>query len=212
MKKEEVLRGLREGRVVAVVRAENVDTALKTAEACLKGGIRAIELTFTVPEAHKLLSELRSRFNESELLLGAGTVLDPETARIAILEGASYIVAPCLNKETMRLCNRYRVPCMPGAMSIADIVAALECGADVVKIFPGEFLGPAFVKAAKGPLPQAELMPTGGVSLENIAEWIKAGVFAVGVGGKLTEGAKKGDFASVEARARELIAAAKAAG
>ena len=212
MKKEEVLRGLREGRVVAVVRAENVDTALKTAEACLKGGIRAIELTFTVPEAHKLLSELRSRFNESELLLGAGTVLDPETARIAILEGASYIVAPCLNKETMRLCNRYRVPCMPGAMSIADIVAALECGADVVKIFPGEFLGPAFVKAAKVPLPQAELMPTGGVSLENIAEWIKAGVFAVGVGGKLTEGAKKGDFASVEARARELIAAAKAAG
>jgi 2-dehydro-3-deoxyphosphogluconate aldolase/(4S)-4-hydroxy-2-oxoglutarate aldolase len=210
MKKEEVLEGLREGRVVAVVRAENVDTALKTAEACLKGGIRAIELTFTVPQAHKLLSELRSRFDEAELLLGAGTVLDPETARIAILEGASYIVAPCLNKETMRLCNRYRVPCMPGAMSIADIVAALECGADVVKIFPGEFLGPAFIKAAKGPLPQAELMPTGGVSLENIGDWFKAGVFAVGVGGKLTEGAKKGDFASVEARARELVAAAKA--
>ena len=131
--------------------------------------------------------------------------------RAAALEGASYVVSPCLNEETIRLCNRYRVPCLPGAMTIREVVMCLEAGAEVVKLFPGELFGPAFITAIKGPLPQAKIMPTGGVSLENAAEWIKAVAFALGVGGKLTAGAKTGDYASVTKTARDFVDAIAAA-
>jgi 2-dehydro-3-deoxyphosphogluconate aldolase/(4S)-4-hydroxy-2-oxoglutarate aldolase len=141
-----------------------------------------------------------------DIVLGAGTVLDPETARVAILAGAEYIVSPSLNPETARLCNRYQIPYLPGAGSIRDVVEALECGADIIKAFPGEILGPAFVKAVRGPLPQASLMPTGGVSLENVEEWIEAGSIAVGVGGNLTAGAKKGDFQAITDLAQKFVA------
>ncbi|MFL6257185.1 MAG: bifunctional 2-keto-4-hydroxyglutarate aldolase/2-keto-3-deoxy-6-phosphogluconate aldolase, partial [Pyrinomonadaceae bacterium] len=134
-----------------------------------------------------------------------GTVLDPETARIAILSGAAYIVSPSLNPETVRLCNRYQVPVMPGAMSIRDVLEAMELGADVVKLFPGEAFGPSIIKAIRGPLPQAPLMPTGGVDLSNVAEWIGAGAVAVGAGGSLTGGAKTGDFDSITKTARAFI-------
>lgn len=132
-------------------------------------------------------------------------VLDPETARIAILAGAQFVVSPSLNPDTARLCNRYQVPYMPGAGTIGDIVQAMECGADIIKVFPGESLGPAFVKAVKGPLPQAALMPTGGVGLENVGEWIRAGCVALGVGGNLTAGAKKGDFQSITDLAKQFV-------
>jgi 2-dehydro-3-deoxyphosphogluconate aldolase/(4S)-4-hydroxy-2-oxoglutarate aldolase len=207
MRKETILAGIEAAGIVAIVRTDSGDKAAAIAEACLAGGVNAIELTFTVPRAHEVLGALRKRYSSDRILLGAGTVLDPETARIAILEGADYIVSPSFNPDTVRLCNRYRVACMPGAMTIREIIEAMEAGADVIKVFPGETLGPTFIKAVKAPLPQAVLIPTGGVGVDNVAEWIKAGVAAVGVGGKLIEGAKTGDYASVTRTAKAFVEA-----
>ena len=203
--KLKVLGKIVESGLVAVVRAENSDQAARIAEACARGGVAAIEITFTVPGAAVVIEDLAKKCKSDEILLGAGTVLDPETARAAILAGAQFVVSPSLNVETARLCNRYQVPYMPGAGTVREVVEAMEYGADIVKIFPGESLGPAFVKAVKGALPQVSLMPTGGVSLENVAEWIKAGCVAVGVGGNLTSGAKKGDFQAITDLARQFI-------
>jgi len=206
-----VLQKLMQSGVVAVVRAENSEQAIKITEACMKGGIAAIEITFTIPEAAQVIADLRKAYSPEEMIIGAGTVLDPETARIAILAGAQYIVSPSLNLETVKLCNRYQVPVMPGAMTIAEVIAAMEAGADIVKIFPGDAFGPSFIKAIKGPIPQAPLMPTGGVNLENVGEWIKAGCVAVGIGGNLTAGAKIGDYHSIEEIAKQFIGKVRAA-
>lgn len=135
---------------MAVIRAENEDKAVRITEACLKGGVAAIEITFTVPGAHKVIESLANRFSNEQIILGAGTVLDPETARIAILSGASYIVSPSLNLDTVKLCNRYRIACMPGAMTIREVIECLESGADIIKIFPGELFGPKIIKSIKG--------------------------------------------------------------
>ncbi len=204
MSKVEVLHKIVACGLVAVIRAENPEQAAHIADACALGGITALEITFTVPGATGVIEHLAKKCSK-EILLGAGTVLDPETARIAILAGAQFVVSPALNPETARLCNRYQVPYMPGAATIGEVIAAMECGADIVKVFPGEILGPAFVKAVKGPLPQAQLMPTGGVNLENVAQWINAGAVAIGVGGNLTAGAKSGDFASITHIARQFV-------
>jgi len=206
-----VLQKLMQSGVVAVVRAQNSEQAIKITEACMKGGIAAIEITFTIPEAAQVIADLRKAYSPEEMIIGAGTVLDPETARIAILAGAQYIVSPSLNLETVKLCNRYQVPVMPGAMTIAEVIAAMEAGADIVKIFPGDAFGPSFIKAIKGPIPQAPLMPTGGVNLENVGEWIKAGCVAVGIGGNLTAGAKTGDYQSIEEIAKQFIGKVRAA-
>ena len=202
--KIEVLGKITAAGLVAVIRAESSDQASRIAEACANGGVAALEITFTVPGASAVIEHL-AKNSKCEILLGAGTVLDPETARIAILAGAQFVVSPALNPETARLCNRYQVPYMPGAGTVGDVIKAMECGADIVKVFPGEILGPAFVKAVKGPLPQAHLMPTGGVNLENVGEWIDAGAVAVGVGGNLTAGAKNGDFTSITRIARQFV-------
>lgn len=200
----EVYKQIITSGLVAVIRAESPDQAANIADACALGGVAALEITFTVPGASGVIENLAKKCS-SQILLGAGTVLDPETARIAILAGAQFVVSPSLNSETARLCNRYQVPYMPGAATIREVVEAMECGADIVKVFPGEILGPAFVKAVKGPLPQAQLMPTGGVSLENVSDWIKAGSVALGVGGNLTAGAKTGDFPSITRLARQFV-------
>jgi len=205
MKKEQVITRIRETGLVAVVRAENEDMALRITEACMEGGVPAIEITFTVPGAHKVIETLANRFTDEQIILGAGTVLDPETARIAILSGAKYVVSPCFNPETVRLCNRYRIACMPGAVSIREVIDCMEAGADIIKIFPGELFGPQIIKAIKGPVPQAELMPTGGVSIENAADWIKAGAVALGAGSSLTAGAKTGDYAKITEAAKQFI-------
>jgi len=191
---------------VAIVRASDSDRALRIVEACLEGGATAIEITFTVPGAARVIENLASRFSPAQLALGAGTVLDPETARIAILAGAQFIVSPFLSIATAKLCNRYRIPYLPGAGTIREIVEAMEAGADIIKVFPGETLGPAFVKAARAPLPHAPLMPTGGVNLDNAAQWIEAGSVALGIGGNLTAGGKTGDFQSITDLARRFIA------
>lgn len=191
--------------VVAVVRAETTDIAEKIARACLAGGIPAIEITFTVPNADKVISVLRSQFSPEELILGAGTVLDSETARMAILAGAEFIVGPNFDLDTAKLCNRYQVPYMAGCMTPTEVITALEAGTDIIKIFPGNLFGPKIIKALKGPLPQAPLMPTGGVNLDNVQEWIRNGCVAVGVGSELTKGAKTGDFALVTDTARQFV-------
>jgi 2-dehydro-3-deoxyphosphogluconate aldolase / (4S)-4-hydroxy-2-oxoglutarate aldolase len=205
MLKLKVLGKVIESGLVAIVRTNSSDQALRIAEACARGGAAAIEITFTVPGATVVIEDLAKEYASGEILIGAGTVLDPETARIAILAGAQYIVSPSVSFETARLCNRYQIPYMPGASTMREIVDAMESGADVVKLFPGETLGPAFVKAVKGPLPQASLMPTGGVSVDNVAEWIKAGAVAVGVGGSLTAGAQSGNFQLIADTAKQFI-------
>ena len=191
--------------LVAVIRAESCEQARRIADACAEGGVSALEITFTVPAAAGVIEGLAKSFPAEQIQIGAGTVLDPETARIAILAGAQFVVSPCLNLETARLSNRYQIPYVPGAGSVREVVEAMESGAGIVKVFPGEVLGPAFVKAVRGPLPQAPLMPTGGVSLENAKAWIEAGCVALGVGGNLTAGAKTGDYASITRLARRFI-------
>ena len=203
--KLEILQRLTSVGLVAVVRAESGDQAIRICEALLEGGCPALEVTFTVPGAHRVIEALAARYQPSELILGAGTVLDPETARIAILSGATYVVSPSLNVETVRLCNRYQVPIMPGAMTIRDVIEAMEVGADIIKVFPGEAFGPGFIKSIKGPLPQAPLMPTGGVDVGNVGEWIAAGAVAVGAGSSLIGAAKSGDYDKITRTAKEFI-------
>jgi 2-dehydro-3-deoxyphosphogluconate aldolase/(4S)-4-hydroxy-2-oxoglutarate aldolase len=195
--------------LVAVIRASSADQAAQIADACVTGGIQALEVTYTVPDATAAIASLAKRYASAQVAVGAGTVLDPETARAAILAGAQFIVSPGSDAATARLCRRYQVPYLPGAATPTEIIRALEDGADIVKVFPGEILGPAFVKAVRGPLPQAPLMPTGGVSVDNAAQWIAAGCVALGVGGELTRGAADGN--AISERARELLAAIRKA-
>ena len=211
MEKYQVLNKLTECGLVAVVRAKDEAEAIKIADACLEGGCTGIELTFTVPGAHKVIEALANKYNNGEMMLGAGTVLDSETARIAILSGANYIVSPGFNEASAKLCGRYQVPYMPGCMTVTEVITAMEAGVDVCKIFPADLYGPAIIKDIKGPLPQAKLMPTGGVDVSNVDKWIKAGAVAVGAGSSLTAGAKTGDYAAITATAKEFIAKIKEA-
>lgn len=212
MDKETVIAKIREIGVVAVIRGKDAEDGVKIAEACIKGGVTAIEVAFTTPRAHETIQILVDKYKDNkDVVIGAGTVLDPETARIAILAGAEFVVSPALNVDTIRLCNRYRVAVMPGTTTLDGVVTALEAGADIIKIFPGEIVGMKMIKAIKGPLPQAQLMPTGGVTIENVGEWLAAGCVAVGAGGSLTGAASKGDFATVTANAVKFVAAVKAA-
>ena len=194
--------------LVAVIRASSAEQAARIADACVEGGIQALEVTFTVPNATTAIAELSKRYTQAQVAVGAGTVLDPETARAAILAGATFVVSPSSDAATARLCRRYQVPYLPGAGTATEIVRALEDGADIVKVFPGEVLGPAFVKGVRGPLPQAPLMPTGGVSVDTAEAWIRAGCVALGVGGELTKG---DDPAAISSRARDLLAAIRKA-
>ena len=205
MKKEQVLSKLRQCGLVAVVRARDGEDALRIAEACIKGGCAGIELTYTTPGVNAIIERMAAEYAGSGFIIGAGTVMDPETARMAILAGAQYVVSPYFNADTVRLCNRYRVACMPGAMSIAEVVAGMEAGADIIKVFPGELFGPRILQSIHGPIPQAELMPTGGVSVDNVAQWIKAGAVAVGAGGSLTAGAKTGNYQQITDTARRFV-------
>lgn len=209
MIKHEVLNKIQNVGVVAVVRAESGEQAIKISRACLEGGISAIELTFTVPNADQVIRTLNQNFKSDELILGAGTVLDAKTAQLAIDAGATYIVSPGFDLETAELCKRLNVPYMPGCLTITEMLTALKAGVEVVKLFPGSAFGPSYVKAVKGPLPHIKIMPTGGVSLDNVHEWIANGVVAVGVGGELTGPAKKGDYEGVKQNAKAFVDAVK---
>ncbi len=190
MKKYETLSKIEKVGIIAVVRANSSNEAKKIALACMDGGINSIEITFTVPGAYKVIESLTKDFG-GNLLVGAGTVLDSETARLAILMGAKYIVSPAFDDATARLCNRYKIPYIAGCMTVTEMIKAMEAGTDIIKVFPGNTVRPSFISAIRGPFPQALLMPTGGVNLDNVEEWIKNGCIAVGVGGSLTKGSKE---------------------
>jgi 2-dehydro-3-deoxyphosphogluconate aldolase / (4S)-4-hydroxy-2-oxoglutarate aldolase len=218
MKKIKLVQQVVQEGVVAVLRGNTPEEVVEMAEQAIEGGIKVIEITMTVPFALRAIEDLAKKYSSTAkdpskyAIIGVGTVLDPETARAAILSGSEFVVGPSLNPATVQLCNRYRVPILPGVMTIQEIQTALELGVDIVKLFPGNLFSPAMIKAIKGPLPQANVMPTGGVSLSNLGEWIKAGASAVGIGSDLTTDAvKTGDFSLIAKKSAEYVAAFKAA-
>ena len=190
--------------LVAIIRAPSGDQLVDVARALLDGGIDVIEVTFTVPGAVRILEQVRKELGDS-VLLGAGTVLDPETARTAILAGAEFIVSPIVNTSVIEMCNRYSAAVMPGALTPTEVMTAWDAGADVIKIFPANIGGPGYLKALHGPLPQVKLMPTGGVNLQTLESYFQAGACAVGLGSSLVtrEALAKGDLQAI----RDLAAA-----
>lgn len=212
MKRIATIQKITQSGVVAVIRADSEEQGIKIVDAVKKGGVNALEVTMTVPGAIDIIKKIVDKYKDDEdVIIGAGTVLDPETARACILAGAEYIVSPSLNIDTIKLCNRYRIPIMPGVMTITEAITAMEYGVEIIKVFPGNAFGPSIIKAFKGPVPQGNFMPTGGVNLDNIKDWIAAGAVAVGTGSDLTKGAKTGDYDLVTQTAEKFVAAAKAA-
>jgi 2-dehydro-3-deoxyphosphogluconate aldolase/(4S)-4-hydroxy-2-oxoglutarate aldolase len=209
MTKQNLVDRIRDSGIIAIMRASSSDQLMAAAEAVLAGGVNAIEVTLTTPGALSVVEQAVKTFGDA-VLFGVGTVLDSESARAAIFAGAQFIVSPTLKLETIALCKRYSVPVLPGAYTPTEILTAWEAGADIVKVFPADSLGPPFIKAVKAPLPQVRLCPTGGVSLTNVAEFFKAGADVVGVGGELINNKllEARDFAEITARAsrfREAI-------
>ncbi|HEY4310509.1 MAG TPA: bifunctional 4-hydroxy-2-oxoglutarate aldolase/2-dehydro-3-deoxy-phosphogluconate aldolase [Pirellulales bacterium] len=204
-KEESLQRVLRTG-IVAILRADDSERLVDVAEALVAGGIDAVEVTFTVPRAEQVLAQVAGRLGD-RVLLGAGTVLDPETARIAILSGAQFLVSPVVRSSVIELGRRYGKPVFPGAFTPTEVLTAWEAGADIVKIFPSDTVGPAHLKALRAPLPAIRMMPTGGVTLQTAAEFLRAGACAVGIGSSLVEPAAlaSGDFARIESIARQYV-------
>jgi len=193
---------------VPVVRTTSAESAIQAIQAIHRGGVRAAEITMTVPGAVRALEKIADEFG-GKIVLGAGTVLDPETARICILAGAQFLVTPNLKPATIEMAKRYSKVICPGALTPTEVLTAWEAGADVVKIFPaGNVGGPKYIKALKGPFPQIEMIPTGGVNLETAGEFLKAGACAVAVGGELVDGKliKEGRFDLIEEKARQYLA------
>lgn len=186
MKKYNILRQLQNNYVFAVVRGHDAQDAKNISESVFKGGIKNIEVTFTTPNAEKVIQSLAEENQDTDMLVGAGTVMDVPTARIAILNGAQFIVSPHFDKNIAEICNLHSIPYLPGCATVTEVSQALKAGVDVVKVFPGGLLGPKFIKDIHGPIPHVEVMPSGGVSVDNVDEWIKAGAWAVGVGSGLT--------------------------
>lgn len=198
--------------VVAIVRLDDYSAATEMASAIADGGVTAIEFTYTNPKAGEAIARVKQALGD-RVLVGAGTVLDPETARAAMLQGADFIVTPTLNLETIRICRRYSVPTVIGAFTPTEILTAWEAGATYVKVFPASAVGPRYLKDVRGPLPQIRLIPTGGVDLSNAGDFIKAGASAVAVGSNLVDGklVAKGDWQTLRERAGGFVAAVSAA-
>jgi len=186
MSRDSTLKRILDGGVIAVVRAESGAELVPVVEALAEGGVTAAEITFTVPNAIDVIAQVRQALGD-RVVLGAGTVLDPETARAALLAGAEYIVSPALNPDVIRLCRRYDKVVMPGALTPTEVLAAWENGADIVKIFPADVGGPGYLKALRGPFPQIRVMPTGGVDLSTAEAFLRAGACCLGVGSQLVE-------------------------
>jgi 2-dehydro-3-deoxyphosphogluconate aldolase/(4S)-4-hydroxy-2-oxoglutarate aldolase len=207
MGKEADLRRVLDCGIVAVVRSPDSRQLVEVARALADGGVTVVEITLTVPDALGVLRQVRQALGD-RLLLGAGTILDPETARAALLAGAEYLVAPTVNRAVIRLCQRYDKLVMPGAFTPTEILTAWEAGADIIKVFPADVVGPAFFKALRGPLPQVRLMPTGGVDLTTAADFLRAGACCLGVGGQLVEprAVAARDFDRIRELARQYVA------
>jgi len=212
MSKETDLRRVLDCGIVAVVRSPESGQLVEVCRALADGGVTVVEITMTVPGALDVVREVRQSLGD-RVLLGAGTILDPETARAALLAGAEYLVAPTVNLDVIRLCQRYDKLVMPGAFTPTEILTAWETGADIIKVFPAEVVGPAFFKALRGPLPQVRLMPTGGVDLTTAADFLKAGACCLGIGSQLVEPAAvaKKNFDRIRDLARQYVAIVKQA-
>jgi 2-dehydro-3-deoxyphosphogluconate aldolase/(4S)-4-hydroxy-2-oxoglutarate aldolase len=205
MPRDATLRRILDGGIVAVVRAHSGEQLVKVVRALADGGVTAAEITFTVPDAVDVIRQVSKELGDA-VVLGAGTVLDSETARVALLAGAEYIVAPTVNLDVIRLCRRYDKVVMPGAFTPTEVLTAWEAGADVVKIFPADVGGPSYLKALRGPLPQIRVMPTGGVDLNTAEAFLKAGACCLGVGSQLVEpkAVAAGDFARLRDLAEQF--------
>ncbi|AOH55172.1 bifunctional 2-keto-4-hydroxyglutarate aldolase/2-keto-3-deoxy-6-phosphogluconate aldolase [Peribacillus muralis] len=195
MDKHSIIKQITEMKVVAVIRGQHAEEAAKLSKAAIEGGIRAIELTYTTPQVEEVFKQLVN----TDALIGAGSVLDSETARHAILSGAQFIVSPYFVEGVAKLCNRYGIPYMPGCMTIREMATALEAGCDILKLFPANTIDPSFIKSVNGPLPNVRLMPTGGINLDNMKDWLRAGAVATGIGSDLNKAFKSGGYeAAVE--------------
>jgi len=208
LKKYKILNQLHENYLVAVVRGNDEDETKKIVDEIIKGGFKNIEITFTVPNAEEVINQVHKQYGD-DIVLGAGTVLDAATAQIAINKGAQYIVSPHLDTNISKLCNIYSIPYLPGCSSATEIIEALRYGSDLIKLFPGGQLGAGFIKDIKGPVPNVELMPSGGVNLDNISDWIEKGSFAVGIGGDLTKEFTGNNFEVISEKAQKYVEAVR---
>lgn len=208
LKKYKILNQLHENYLVAVVRGNDEDETKKIVDEIIKGGFKNIEITFTVPNAEEVINQVHKQYGD-DIVLGAGTVLDAATAQIAINKGAQYIVSPHLDTNISKLCNIYSIPYLPGCSSATEIIEALRYGSDLIKLFPGGQLGAGFIKDIKGPVPNVELMPSGGVNLDNVSDWIEKGSFAVGIGGDLTKEFTGNNFEVISEKGQKYVEAVR---
>lgn len=206
MQRVELLEKIEAAGVIAVIRGDSKEQGKKACEALIAGGMMGLEITFTLPKANEVIEELIAERKDVRIVIGAGTVLDATTARLAILAGAEFIVSPTFDQATAEVCNLYQIPYLPGCMTITEMKTALKAGVDIIKLFPGSAFGPEIISAFKAPLPQLNIMPTGGVNSENLGEWLSAGAIAVGAGGSLLAPAEKNDYQQVTENAREYMA------
>lgn len=207
MCKESVLNIIRQTGLIAIIRNIDIEVIDRIAKSLIDGGVRAVEITMNTPNVLKIINRIKTRFGESGIVIGAGTVLDSETARAAILAGSEYIITPSVEKDVIKLCNRYDKMIISGAMTPTEIITAIDEGADMVKVFPANVMGPEYIKSLKGPLPQLNLVPTGGIGLDNAKKFMDAGSFALAVGGGLIDkqAIEKKDFNLLTNRAKEFI-------
>ena len=206
MNKSDVIHHLRNQSVVAVIRGETIEEGISISKACIAGGLKTIEMAYTNFHASDIIKQLTDLYkDDADVCIGAGTVLDAPTARMAILSGAKYIVSPSFDYDTAILCNRYAIPYIPGCMTIQEIIKAMEAGSEMVKLFPGSAFSPSYINAIKSPIPHASIMVTGGVNLNNLDQWFKAGVDAIGVGGELNKLGAQGKFDVIASVAKQYV-------
>ncbi|WP_062532052.1 bifunctional 2-keto-4-hydroxyglutarate aldolase/2-keto-3-deoxy-6-phosphogluconate aldolase [Jeotgalibaca dankookensis] len=202
--KRDIIEQLEKNYLFAVIRGKSFQDAFEIAKASYEGGIKNIEVTFTTPNADKTIEKLSEYFGDTDMVIGAGTVIDDITARIAILAGANFIVSPNFSPSVSEICNRYTIPYLPGCGTVTEIANAMATGVEIAKIFPGGILGAGFIKDVHGPIPNIELMPSGGVNLENMDTWVNNGAWAVGIGSALTKDITSDDYTSVTTIAQKF--------
>lgn len=207
MQRMNIINKLVNSGVVSVVRADSPEKAVKIVEAVVTGGIKSIELTYSVPKANDVIADLVRKYEGTDVIIGAGTVLDNTSARLALVAGAQFIVSPSFDKEVAKICNLYQIPYIPGVSTPREAGEALKYGSEIIKLFPGDITGVAMIKDLKGPFPYINVMPSGGVSADNVEAWFKAGAVAVSAGGGVIRPAFKDDYISVTTNAKKFITA-----
>lgn len=207
MQRSRIINQLIASGVISVVRATSPEKAIRVVEAVIAGGIKAIELTYSVPRANDVISDLVEKYHETDVVIGAGTVLEATSARLAIVAGAQFIVSPSFNVEVAKICNLYQIPYIPGVLTPREAGEALQYGSEIIKLFPGDIAGAAMIKDLKGPFPYINVMPSGGVSAENVAAWFNAGAVAVSAGGGVTRPADQDNYQGVEENAHKFMQA-----